>query len=168
MPTFAELARSSGARVHETTPASAPELVRRIAREAGLADVRAAPSAAERFPAVAREFPAPPAGGPDARYLSVAASRMVVADTGSVLLADPAGGSSPDLAEVCVCLVDVSSIVGTLDDTLRFLGEEAAAKRLPADPVLVTGPSRTGDIEHVLTVGVHGPKALHLLLVSDA
>ncbi len=168
MPSFADVARSSGARVHETTRALALALVRRIAREAGLADVRAGPSVAERFGALAREFPAPPPGAPDGRYLSVAASCLAVAETGSVLLADPPGAASPDLAEVCVCLVETASVVGTLDDALRFLGEEAAAKRLPADPVLVTGPSRTGDIEHVLTVGVHGPKALHLLLVAEA
>jgi len=32
--------------------------------------------------------------------------------------------------------------------------------------VLVTGPSRTADIEMTLTIGVHGPKELHVFVVD--
>ena len=34
--------------------------------------------------------------------------------------------------------------------------------------VLITGPSRTTDIEKVLTIGVHGPKALHVFVLTTA
>jgi L-lactate dehydrogenase complex protein LldG len=33
---------------------------------------------------------------------------------------------------------------------------------------LVTGPSRTADIEQTLTIGVHGPKQVHIVLLDDA
>ena len=36
--------------------------------------------------------------------------------------------------------------------------------RCPSNRVLVTGPSRTGDIEQIITLGVHGPTALHIAL----
>jgi L-lactate dehydrogenase complex protein LldG len=32
--------------------------------------------------------------------------------------------------------------------------------------VLVGGPSRTGDVEQILTLGVHGPRHVHILLVA--
>jgi L-lactate dehydrogenase complex protein LldG len=34
--------------------------------------------------------------------------------------------------------------------------------------VLVTGPSRTADIEMTLTIGVHGPGELHVFLIDDS
>lgn len=33
--------------------------------------------------------------------------------------------------------------------------------------VLITGPSKTGDIESIITTGVHGPRHLHIVLLAD-
>lgn len=40
-------------------------------------------------------------------------------------------------------------------------------KGLPSGLALVTGPSRSADIEQTLTIGAHGPGELHVLLLSD-
>ena len=36
---------------------------------------------------------------------------------------------------------------------------------LPSNRVIITGPSRTGDIEQIITLGAHGPVAVHVVLV---
>jgi L-lactate dehydrogenase complex protein LldG len=43
----------------------------------------------------------------------------------------------------------------------------AATADSSSAPVLVTGPSRTSDIEMITVLGVHGPKKLTVLLVGE-
>ena len=42
------------------------------------------------------------------------------------------------------------------------------APLLPRTINLITGPSRTGDIEQRIQLGAHGPRRLHIVLVEDA
>jgi L-lactate dehydrogenase complex protein LldG len=84
-----------------------------------------------------------------------------VAATGSVVLA-----SSTDeprsrhlLPEVHVSLLRADAIVPDL--AMLFT---ALAGRLPSALAIVTGPSRSADIEQRLVVGVHGPREVHVVL----
>ncbi len=95
-------------------------------------------------------------------------ARAGIAETGSLLMAED--GLAPRLVEmltsVCVALLPVSAIVPSLDEAGELLTQlEREGHRYLS---FVTGPSRTGDIEMVLTVGVHGPRALHILILEDA
>jgi L-lactate dehydrogenase complex protein LldG len=66
---------------------------------------------------------------------------------------------------VHLCIVDTRSVVGAPGDVLRPLDDPGAGP-LPHALAFVTGPSRTGDIEQLLTRGVHGPVAVEVLLVN--
>ena len=82
-----------------------------------------------------------------------------LADTGSVLIVD--GEGSPLLAsllpEIHIAILNQSDILPSLPDAMRFVKNTSAA-------VFITGPSRTADIEMTLTIGVHGPKEIHVFL----
>lgn len=87
-----------------------------------------------------------------------------VADTGTILLTSGSGRPmfSSLLPEVHIAILRASDIHDSLSQVLR-LGEVRAA----ASAVLISGPSRTADIEMTLTIGVHGPKELHVLCLDD-
>jgi L-lactate dehydrogenase complex protein LldG len=90
-----------------------------------------------------------------------------IAATGSVVLdAAAAGGRGASLLpRVHLCVLAADRLVATTAAVLRSLG---GGDGPPSNLVLVTGPSRTGDIEQILTLGVHGPVAVEILLLGAA
>jgi L-lactate dehydrogenase complex protein LldG len=98
----------------------------------------------------------------------VSFGHLAIAETGSVLMAedrleDRAVGM---LVAVQVIVCRTASLVPSLDDAAPVL-REYALQPGGAYTTLVTGPSRTADIERVLTVGVQGPGRLVILFVDD-
>lgn len=89
-----------------------------------------------------------------------------VAATGSLLLevADPQERSATDLAFIHAVFVKGSTIVADLYALKELLARKLASSNTYLS--LTTGPSRTADIERVLTIGVHGPKELHVLVLE--
>jgi len=138
------------------------QAARHLLADAGNALV-ATRSLAARFPRVADGLPAASAGAPEV----VAVCEFAVAETGSVALNEPREDRGACfLAERLWLLVPADRLVSTLDEAMRELRE--LVRQGAHHPLLMSGPSRTADIERVLTVGVHGPRALVLVVVGQA
>ncbi len=84
-----------------------------------------------------------------------------VAETGSLVWTSRAG--KPVQAGLLpphhIAIVDRNRIFATLDELFVQLGPET-----PTNITFETGPSRTADIELTLTIGVHGPERLTILV----
>ena len=70
------------------------------------------------------------------------------------------------LPPVHIALLDRARLFSTLDQAGAEL-EKAMAEGVRYAS-LVTGPSRTADVEKTLAVGVHGPRVVHVILIDSA
>lgn len=91
-----------------------------------------------------------------------------IAETGTLML--PSAPQRPTtlnlLADTEIVLLRASRLVGAYEDAWDMLRAELGS--MPRNVMLVTGPSRSADIEQTLELGAHGPRRLHVLLVEDA
>jgi L-lactate dehydrogenase complex protein LldG len=84
-----------------------------------------------------------------------------IAETGS-LICSSQGGKPVQAGLLCshhVAMVSAENVYETLDEFFASLGDSP-----PTNITLETGPSRTADIELTLTIGVHGPGRLTLIV----
>ena len=117
-------------------------------------------SAAARYPRVA-------SFGTETDVEVVTAGAFAVAETGSVLINEPSDDRGRCfLADRLWVLVAERELVTTLDDALARIGQ--LVQTGATHPVLMSGPSRTADIERVLTIGVHGPRNLVIVVVGSS
>ena len=164
---FIAKATSSAAQIHEIASAEdAPARIATVLRAAG-APLRLhipAASSLNALPwhrAVELTISAEPPGG-DQSALSVA--DYGIAETGTlVFLSGPRTPSSwhfrPGREFV---LIENTKIVPRFEDVIGRI--EVAS--IPATINLITGPSRTADIEQTIEMGAHGPREVHILLVG--
>lgn len=88
----------------------------------------------------------------------------LIAETGSIVLASDAGRprSTSLLPPVHVAIAGQSQILADLFDLYD------TGINVPSSLTLITGPSKTGDIELRLVTGVHGPGEVHVVICSWA
>jgi L-lactate dehydrogenase complex protein LldG len=92
-----------------------------------------------------------------------------IAETGTLML--PSGPERPTtlniLAETEIVVLRASRIVGAYEEAWDLLRDGRAEGFMPRNVMLVTGPSRSADIEQTLELGAHGPRRLHIILIDD-
>ncbi len=95
-----------------------------------------------------------------------------IADSGTLVLLTDSDKPRLDslIVPIHVAIVEAGKIVRNIFDLIEILDSELAnnngCKTLPGCITFITGPSRTADIEFILTLGVHGPKELHVLVTD--
>jgi hypothetical protein len=141
-----------------------PAAVQRYAREHGIEGAVAV------APALARlDWPAGMAldvGTTDgSARLAVSQARAGIAETGSLVMVS--GPATPTrlnfLPEHQIVVLEAGAILRFLDEALLLLDAS-----MPRALNLLSGPSRTADVEQTLQLGAHGPRALHVLLLGEA
>ena len=108
----------------------------------------------------------------DGDEVSVTGAFAGIAETGTLML--ESGPHSPTtlnfLPDPHVVVIEASAIDGTYEEAWSRLrasaGEGAGAAFMPRAINLITGPSRTADIEQTLLLGAHGPRR-QLIVIID-
>lgn len=103
-----------------------------------------------------------------AAEIGVSSVTWAIAESGSLALASRPGQerSASLLPPVHVALVGASQIVPDLFD-LFDRAPLSDLDSIPSSLTLITGPSKTGDLEMTLTTGVHGPGKWHVIIVRN-
>ena len=108
-----------------------------------------------------------PSRGDDLNGLSHAFG--AIAETGTIAMTSGTGNPTtlnflPDNHIVVLREADLVGDAESLWDRLRAAYGKAVA---PRTVNLITGPSRSGDIEQQIVLGAHGPRRLHIIILRD-
>ena len=92
-----------------------------------------------------------------------------VAETGTLVLTS--GADNPTtlnfLPDVHIVVVSASDVASDFETVMAHLRGRFGAGALPRTVNMITGPSRSADIEQTLILGAHGPRKLHVIVVGE-
>jgi L-lactate dehydrogenase complex protein LldG len=92
-----------------------------------------------------------------------------VAETGTVVMVS--GADNPTtlnfLPDVHIVVVSAVEIASDFEAAMARLRERFGVGLMPRTVNLITGPSRSADIEQTLILGAHGPRKLHVIVVGE-
>ena len=100
--------------------------------------------------------------------LGITGAFCAIAETGTLVVVS--GADTPTattlLPDTHVAIVSANRIVDTMEDAFALIRKELGS--VPRAINLISGPSRTGDIEQTIVLGAHGPFRVHILVVDAA
>jgi len=107
----------------------------------------------------------------DAGMLSSVSHALAgVAETGTIVLTS--GTDNPTslnfLPDNHIVVIEAKDVAGDYESVWQRLRETFGDGVMPRAVNLITGPSRSADIEQTLILGAHGPRRLHVILVGEA
>jgi len=104
-------------------------------------------------------------------HIGMSGANVVAADTGTLFLIENEGNInlSTGAPPVHIALVGMEKLVPTLDDAFKVaqVTWRYANYTVPSYVSMISGPSKTGDIEKTITYGAHGPKEFHVIFLDD-
>ncbi len=91
------------------------------------------------------------------------------AETGTLVLTS--GADNPTslnfLPDNHIVVIEAKDVAGDYETIWQRLREKFGEAAMPRAINLITGPSRSADIEQTLILGAHGPRRLHVILVGE-
>jgi L-lactate dehydrogenase complex protein LldG len=169
---FVAMAKEAACTVaHVADAAAVPAAVAEyLARENLPAKLRVSPDAAvANLPWSSRPLLEVSTGRSDGNdEVSLTPALAAIAETGTLMLTS--GPERPTtlnfLPETHIVLLRADQVVGGMEEAWTTLRERYGRGVMPRTVNLVTGPSRSADIEQTLQMGAHGPRRLHIILVD--
>jgi len=123
-------------------------LLSRLARAGEVGEMTTSPSADDLF----------------AYDVGITTAQAAIAETGTLVLESDKERHRlvSLLPPVHIALVEAADVCVTLGEALKLVRRNGS--EMSRAITFITGPSRTADIELTLTIGVHGPKELHVIV----
>jgi L-lactate dehydrogenase complex protein LldG len=98
--------------------------------------------------------------------LGITVAESAVAESGSVLVSSALSGRAPSvLPPHHLVVLTIDRLVPSLEAALSRL-RERYGQSMPSSLSLISGPSRTADIEKILVLGAHGPRRFTVLVIT--
>ncbi len=100
--------------------------------------------------------------------VGITQARFGVAESGTLIV--ESGPETPStlnfLPDIHIVVLRADTLVGTFEEVWK--ARRDAGQAMPRTLTMITGPSRTGDIDLTLVQGAHGPRVLHIMIAGTA